>query len=476
MVIAITRLPPGVCYGDSGDLQLSSVTLGIEHPPGYPILSTIGYILTRIPFVEPAYIITLACALSGAIAAYLCGLIQIRLGVRPMIAAAVTALFIVHPRFWTNVTGPEVYMPALAMLMGSVYNFMGFATGGSRRHFAAATLLFGATLFTRPPTLFALPFFLLATLMSDKRRKIGGMETAKRTLLGALLIALPGLYSFGFILARDRADVPYNYIHNYNAEHGSLPDTASGPAARVERAIWMMTGKQFADKMGTSWRRIRFKMRWIRDEALSVDLPMFISVLAIVGAGMVLSWYCERGVTVVLSGLAIQTMLFVCAYDVFGQAADLLPLLAATMIFVGVATSAAIGRLARHRQAVVAATIAILSVGITTGYLLDRPSSRGLFDATDAIAQTHLATLPVDSVIISAWGITTPLRYAHFYANRPDIHIATVTPSRWAEFVERFDGRPVFVPRISEHLSATFHVVRYRNLYRLEPRNPPGHD
>lgn len=33
-VVTIPRLPPGVCFSDSGDLQLASATLGIMHLPG----------------------------------------------------------------------------------------------------------------------------------------------------------------------------------------------------------------------------------------------------------------------------------------------------------------------------------------------------------------------------------------------------------------------------------------------------------
>lgn len=469
-VIAITRLPPGACFGDSGDIQLASVTLGIGHPPGYPILSTIGHVLTRLPFGEPAYTITLACALSAAIAACLCGLVQVRLGAHPMIAGATSMLFLVHPRSWFNVVGPEVYMPAMAMLVGAVYCLMGFLAGGSRRHFFAAALLFGAALFTRPPTLFSLPFFLLATLLIDKRKAIPGKQTLGRLLLGSLVIALPGLYSFGFILARDRGDVGYNYIDLHNAESGALPEATSGVAARLERATWMMSGKQFANKMGTTWPKTRSKLNWIRNNAFPFDRQVFILVLVITAAGAGLSWRRSVSATVVLVGLTLQTIVFVCAYQVHGQEANLLPLLGALTVFVGVACSETIARVTTRHRTAVAGAVAILCAGGTMGYSLQRTDFRGLFDATGAIAQADLATLPADSVIISEWGVTTPLRYAHYFANRPDIRIETVSSARWREFVERYSGRPVFVPTLNEQLVAAFRATAYRNLYLLEPR------
>jgi len=475
-LIAITRLPPGVCSGDSGDLQLSSVTLGIGHPPGYPILATIGYVLTRIPFIDPAYIITFACAISGTIAAYLCGLIQLRLGVHPMIASVGAVLFLAHPRVWFNVVAPEVYMPSMAMLLGALYCFMRYADDGARRHFFAATLLFGVTLFTRPPTLFSLPFFLLAMILIDKRRKIPGITTAKRTLLGALLIALPGMYSFGFILARDRDDVPYNYIGNYNTETGSLPETSSGIAARANRAVWMMTGKQFANDMGTTWPKVRSKINWIRNRAFPVALSTLIPMLAIAAAGVIVSWRRKRCATIVLIGFVVQTFTFLCLYQVHGQAANLLPLLGTMIIFGGVAISTAIERFAKKKLGFVTTGIAILSIAGMSTYLQGRTNLSNLFSATNFISQVDLETMPTNSVIISAWGTTTPLRYAHYFANRPDIQIETISPSRWSEFAEKFAGRPVFVPQMNRQLKATFHVSAYRNLYLLEPRNSAGDD
>lgn len=475
-VIAFTRLPPGVCFGDSGDLQLASVTLGIAHPPGYPILSTLGYVLTRIPFVEPAYIITLACALSGAAAAYLCGLMQIRLGVHPLVAAAGVSIFLAHPRVWFNVVGPEVYMPALAMLVGAVYCFIRFATTESVSHFFAATLLFGLTLFTRPPTIFCLPFFLLATLQVNKRRNVSTKKKVKRLAMGTLLIVLPGLYSFGYILARDRNDVAYNYIDVHNAESGTLPASTGGIPARIKRAVWLMTGRQYADRITTSWPQIRSKMNWIRNQAFPVDRAAFAFVLALVGAGGILCWYRHRCAAIVLIGLVIETLVFLSAYQVHGQEANLLPLLLATIVFAGVAVSQVVMRLKRPYQTVVAQVIAIGCVVGATVSLIQRRDMRGLFDASAAIAKADLATFPENSVIISAWGITTPLRYAHFFADRTDIDIETVSRSRWGEFAGKFPGRPVFIPQQNERVSSVYRQKPFRNLYRLVPRKTnPDH-
>ena len=70
-VVGVTypRLPPGICFGDSGGLQLAALTLGITHPPGYPGYATVGYIASHIPGIDSVRAVTLGYWLSG-IAAY----------------------------------------------------------------------------------------------------------------------------------------------------------------------------------------------------------------------------------------------------------------------------------------------------------------------------------------------------------------------------------------------------------------------
>lgn len=52
--LAWPHLPPSICFSDGGDLQLASVTLGIMHPPGYAGYTTLGWLVSRIPGVDPA--------------------------------------------------------------------------------------------------------------------------------------------------------------------------------------------------------------------------------------------------------------------------------------------------------------------------------------------------------------------------------------------------------------------------------------
>src|SRR5437667_10023555 len=64
--------PRTVALEDDGLFILSSYFLGVEHPPGYPLFTLIGHLLTHLPFGSVAYRVHLASELlrplSGAAA------------------------------------------------------------------------------------------------------------------------------------------------------------------------------------------------------------------------------------------------------------------------------------------------------------------------------------------------------------------------------------------------------------------------
>ncbi len=92
-VIGLRNLPPGVCLDDAGDLQCASATLGIAHPPGYVGDAAVGWVLCRVlPFVQPAYVVSLACLSRMVLAIVLLSLLLIRAGLHTLLAAGTWCL------------------------------------------------------------------------------------------------------------------------------------------------------------------------------------------------------------------------------------------------------------------------------------------------------------------------------------------------------------------------------------------------
>ena len=483
-VIAIMRLPPGVCYGDSGDLQLASAALGIAHPPGYAGYATIGYVLTLVPWVDPAYMVSLGCLGAGIAAIALCMLAQVRLGLSPWIAAAVGALLAAQPRVWQNLLAPEVYAPSLALLAGSAYLLLKHVRLGGRGALLAAALLFGMAVANRPPAVFALPFFLVAWWVG-RRRWQNPVRLSPRWLVATTAcVVLPGVYSIGYFWLRDTPTATCNYIEQYNAEARELPNSDAGPSAKLRRVVWLARAAQYQHLVGNGWRGVWNKLRWLRGElqpGQQLPWPLAtvvgfagatvtsVAAAAVVGFGLVVTVIRSRPAAWLLIGMIVQSVVFVCAYRVYDQAADLLPLIWAATVAFGAGLAVIFPRELDPTKLLVAIGLMILTCGWTIANASERPTWAKDQDATAFLAKVNLDTFPERAVICSSWGTSPPLWYAqHVQTHRTDIKIINAGSVHWLEMVEQHPGRPVFFTDSRVRLPQGWKLTPFRKLWKLE--------
>ena len=496
-VTAFGFLPPGICRGDAGDLQLASATLGVMHPPGYPGFVTLGYLLTQVSGtgitglpVDPAYIVTLACYASGIVTLGLCVLMQVRLGVNPWVASALVLALTCHPRIWLNIIEPEVYAPAMALLAASTYVFMRYAMTGGRMSLYLAALLFGMTLANRPTVIWIAPFFCLAWWLARGRwdsstkgwhnQLAGSWRVFARV---ALLAIVPGLYSLGFILVRDTPDATYNYIESYNAEFHELPESDAGWRAKGERLWWQISASEFQRYLVESPRDAWMRLRWLYLEfflfrtvtflgAMFVTGPYLVPMaLVLAGVGGTLLYRRSRPALCLLIGMVLGNIGYICTYRIYGLAGDLSPLMFALTVTAGVAVSSLIPLGAKRGRRAVAVVLAVAAGSLMS---LDAPR-RVPTRPTDAIPflnKVDMATLPQDAVICSIWPESTPLWYAqNFLTRRLDIEIINAGATNWYSRVAHQLHRPIFMtfnpPRFKGQ-----DIEPYRNLWRWGDPQP----
>ncbi len=63
----------GIPAGDSGDLVTAAVTLGIAHPPGYPLYIVLGWILNHVPLFTPAWRVGLLSSIPHVLTLFFIG-------------------------------------------------------------------------------------------------------------------------------------------------------------------------------------------------------------------------------------------------------------------------------------------------------------------------------------------------------------------------------------------------------------------
>jgi len=167
-VIYLMTAAPTISFWDCGEFVTCSYIMGIPHPPGSPLLSLIGRVMSIIPFPdlrgygvgEIAYRVTLIDVLLGALTVMLTYLIIVKLihKFKPytdsildesvvMFSAAVAAFMVgFSDEFWTNAVEIETYMPSIFISMLAVWLALRWDerkddTGAVRYLFLAAYIL-----------------------------------------------------------------------------------------------------------------------------------------------------------------------------------------------------------------------------------------------------------------------------------------------------------------------------------------------
>ena len=108
VVYAFTAAP-GVTMEDSGDFIMGVLTLGIVHPPGYPLYTVLGHLFSFLPFGDPAFGVNLFSALWGSLCLGVMFLILRMLSIERLHAVFVALFLGFTTVFWSKTAIAEVY-------------------------------------------------------------------------------------------------------------------------------------------------------------------------------------------------------------------------------------------------------------------------------------------------------------------------------------------------------------------------------
>lgn len=112
-------LCPTVYWYDSAEFSAHAVTLGVPHPPGYPLYTMVAHLFTWLPG-EPALGVNRMSLVFGVGAVAIAYALVRRLG-GSIAAAVVGAATLATARtFWANAVVAEVYTPGLVMTLGAM--------------------------------------------------------------------------------------------------------------------------------------------------------------------------------------------------------------------------------------------------------------------------------------------------------------------------------------------------------------------
>ncbi|MBN1999609.1 DUF2723 domain-containing protein [candidate division KSB1 bacterium] len=239
-VLYLLTMPPTVLSGDSARFQILANKLGIAHPSGYPLYTSISFLFTRIIISNPAYTVNLFSAVFGII--FLVVLFKLVDYLFENKTVSLLAVFIMglSQIFWYQSIRAEVYTFYLTLLTISLFCLLSFFSTGKNSWFYWSMFVLGLYTSSRLMMVPIVAVFVVLVFFKYKKQK-------KMLILfftGLLCFAVPFLLNLVYVLMIDKNNIGYNYISLYNAEFNILPgnDTWAG---LFRRAKWILLVEQY---------------------------------------------------------------------------------------------------------------------------------------------------------------------------------------------------------------------------------------
>ncbi len=446
---ALPRLAPGICRGDPGDMQVACATLGIMHPPGYLGYAAAGWVVCKLFFfVDPAYIVTLACFASMVGALALLAVLQVRLGLHVLIAASLAMALTLFQQTWLSMTVPEIYAPSLLLLAASIYLFVKYERLGRRRDLYTAAGLFGFLAINRPPALMYAAAFVMALIVLEYRSGKRGWPLLRPVGMTTLCALAPMVATVAMYMALDVPTTQYNYITQYLAGTGEIPGASTHLSTdlgeRWARVRWEMTGQQFRGTFGTTLVQAKSKLLWLR-QRFDLEEPMACALtLCLLAIGTARLVRMSAAGAMLAMWVCLSVVAYVIVYRIYGQAADLLPLLVAGSLMVGAALSVLFP--ARSRRVTLVAALCFAGAAGWTGYHATvRASEVEKYDIRQMLVDVDLSAVAPGAAIVGNFDVLRPLWYARCVTHpRDDLSLVTLmTRDPIPEWLAR-SGAPIY--------------------------------
>lgn len=417
--------------GDSAEFVAVAKTLGVAHPPGYPLYTLLSAVAVRLPAGGPFFRLSLLSAVFASAAACVVALIvweigsgtalageQGRAGGRLALAlgsvvAGVT--FSLTPTVWSQATVPEVYSLSSLLVFGSLYSFIrwrrmseaGLLPQGLRgeRGLWVGGLLLGLALAHHLTATLVIPSAAVALAAGR------GGHARSRSVWRALLFVAFGVSLYAYLPLRSAQDPALLW-----SRIGTLPDLVSHVSgAQYSSRLFAEPLPGVLSNLGGFFSALPRDLTW--------------PLLSLSGVGLCVLWVRSKRLFIVLTLEAVLVVAHAVNYRIPDIENYFIPVYAVLSAAAGLAVyclPALIASGGRTRTAGALALAAIAAVSLGTRAVADWPV-RDLSDdgAGRLYLQRLLREVPDGAVVIAQNDRTVfPLWYARFVeGKRSDMSI-----------------------------------------------------
>jgi len=257
-----------VWIGDSGEFSLALKTLGICHPPGYPLFTLIGHIfVSALPFIRPTFAANLYNIVIASMAVtVIYYLFRRRLSL--WLSALLSLIWAFTPVFWAETAGVEIYSLNLLLIVLTLIAVQ----SSHHRKWLITAYLFGLSLTNHPSAMSILPV-LVFLFIKEKRYRQWNLLVAV-----AIIFAITGSI-YLYLLVRASCSPLSNW----------------GNPRNLQALIDHMTLAQYGGWISYSWENIANSCRLFFITIL--DSWMWIGIAAAI-TGVITGWIHSRKMTI----------------------------------------------------------------------------------------------------------------------------------------------------------------------------------
>jgi hypothetical protein len=434
-----------VFWYDSAEYVAAALTLGIPHPPGYPLYTLLAHLFTRLP-LEPAAAVNLMSACCSCLAVALAYLFLRGLGIARLAAAVGAGFLGASKLFWFHALIAEVYNPALAVILGVLLLLQRGLARQRPRLLVAAGLAAGLGLGIH---------LSIATCGLGFAVLVLGRGIAVDRLRDLVRLFAPPLRSRLFVAAASLlAAAAGSCIFLYLPLRARMkPVLNFGDPVTWERFLWHITGGNYG-RLFDRGRPAVEQWRWLADSFLDQ-----LGAPALLLAGLGVGWLARRAplYAVALLLMMAGNLWFFFGYGAHDQEVFFLPSTLVLALCAGAGVDAllvAVARIAapqRRRLLVQLASIAVAALPALLGVGHYRTVDMSGFTEARDFGERLVRELPQGAALVT---FTTPPEWKYdavfgFFMHqalglRPDVALVTAPrPADLAALVRA--GRPTYL-------------------------------
>ncbi|MBN2754579.1 MAG: DUF2723 domain-containing protein [Candidatus Goldbacteria bacterium] len=238
--VYLHTLNPVFHANDSPETAACAVTLGIQHPPGYPLFSLVGKIFTFIPAGNPGFRVNLLAAFCGASGAALIFLIIAGIFRRKekmfsvySVSAAAAFVFAMTYTVWSESLSSKggIYTLNAMLFLLVVYFLFKWDKASDSRYFYTASLIYGISLGNHWESMaVVLPGIFVYVLFVFKKMKLNTAQIIRK-LGSALIFMVPGIFLYMYLIIRSNSGALLNW----------------GNPADLKQLLWVIFRAQYTD-------------------------------------------------------------------------------------------------------------------------------------------------------------------------------------------------------------------------------------